>query len=94
MTNLVVDASIAVKWVIDQDNSELARSLITSKPRLLAPSLLLAEVGNALWKYVQHNQISASRAKADMKAVQKAVHKLIPMNKLHLEARLVPKLYS
>lgn len=48
----VVDASIAVKWFCLEEGSSAARDILEKgqggKIRLLAPSLLLYEVGNAL----------------------------------------------
>ena len=47
---IVVDASIAVKWVIPEVLSAQAESLRGRAGRLLAPDLLLPEAANALWK--------------------------------------------
>ncbi|HXM70340.1 MAG TPA: hypothetical protein VN970_04350 [Thermoanaerobaculia bacterium] len=42
----VVDASVALKWVIDEEGSEAASALAAES--LSAPSLILAECANAL----------------------------------------------
>ena len=42
----VVDASVAVKWVVPETGSDLARSL--SNASLEAPDLLLVECANIL----------------------------------------------
>ncbi len=47
----VVDASIAVKWVVQEPGSERARLL--SAARLEAPDLLWIECANILWKKVR-----------------------------------------
>jgi len=44
---VVVDASVVVKWFLDEPDSSDARRL--SLLRLHAPALLLAECGNVLW---------------------------------------------
>lgn len=50
----VVDASVAIKWFADEENSEIARSLLRSAEletiRIFAPDILLYEIGNALGK--------------------------------------------
>jgi predicted nucleic acid-binding protein len=46
---VVVDASVAVKWVLREEHDATARRLLSNR-RLLAPHLLWAEVGNTLWK--------------------------------------------
>ena len=47
---LVVDASIAVKWYVPEANSTQAAAILESGAELLAPDLLVAEVGKVLWK--------------------------------------------
>ncbi len=50
MTRLIVDASVAIKWVVPEEHSEAARSLLTEDRDLRSPDLLWAESGNILWK--------------------------------------------
>ena len=47
---LVVDSSVAVKWYLEEEGSDRAESLLRRNARLLAPDLLLPELGNVLWK--------------------------------------------
>lgn len=56
MTRWVVDASVAIKWVSDEELSEQAVSLISDDVELLAPDLLLIECCGAL-----ANQVRARR---------------------------------
>lgn len=66
MTRYVVDASVVVKWYIPEKLSEqadyfLEESVATGVP-LLAPDLLMAEVGNILWKKQRLRELSPSEA--------------------------------
>ena len=45
---VVVDASVALKWVFDEPESEAAVALRDEE--LVAPALWLAEAANALWR--------------------------------------------
>ena len=45
----VIDASIAVKWVIPEVLSDRADRVRAGDNDVLAPDLLLVEVANALW---------------------------------------------
>ncbi len=45
----IVDASVAVKWVVQEPGSDRARWL--AKAKLEAPDLLSTECANVLWKY-------------------------------------------
>ena len=49
---LVVDASIAVKWVLPEENSDRAAALRRPEESFVAPNLIAAEIGNAIWKRV------------------------------------------
>ncbi len=56
----VVDASVALKWIIPEPDTEKALALYQA--RLFAPSFLLTECGNALWSRVQRGLMSAQEA--------------------------------
>lgn len=51
----VIDTSVAVKWVIDEGDSELAATLLDRKP-LSAPARLLVEVANAFWNHLRRGE--------------------------------------
>jgi predicted nucleic acid-binding protein len=57
VNRIVLDASVAVKWVLHEEHWVTARRLLSTS-RLLAPHLLWAEVGNILWK--RHRRREAS----------------------------------
>jgi len=59
---IVVDASVAVKWVIPEVLSDQAEALRGRADRLLAPDLLLPEAANALWKKLTRREITAGEA--------------------------------
>ena len=61
MSVFVVDASIAVKWVIEEPGT--AAALLLRRHRLLAPDLLIAECANVLWKKVRRREISEDIAR-------------------------------
>ncbi len=58
---LVVDASVAVKWLIVEEDSTDARSLLDNEGRH-APRLLVAEVANAVWRKVRLDQVDRAAA--------------------------------
>lgn len=69
LTRLVVDASIAVKWLVAEDGSEVADRLLGGDDELHAPRLLASEIANALWRKVRLGEIERSEAGAMMAAV-------------------------
>ena len=58
----VVDASVAIKWVIPEVLSEAADRLRAGDDEMLAPDMLLVEVANALWKKMANREISPQEA--------------------------------
>jgi len=58
----VIDASVAIKWVLPEQGSETARRLLDA--RLVAPDLLLVECANILWKHVRRGELHAAAATA------------------------------
>ena len=56
---MIVDASVAFKWLADEDDSDLALALL-ARSELLAPNFLLVEIANALWKKVMKQEIDAA----------------------------------
>lgn len=70
----VIDASVALKWVLPEPDSEAALTLIGSAP-LQAPELLATECANALWLRVRRREMTAVEARtglADLMAVPMA----------------------
>jgi predicted nucleic acid-binding protein len=51
VNSLVVDASVIVKWLVQQPDSADAESVLASRYTLHAPRLARIETGNALWKH-------------------------------------------
>ena len=50
MKAFVVDASVALKWILLEEHSELALVLLDGSFELHVPNLVFAEFGNTLWK--------------------------------------------
>ena len=70
MERVVIDASVAVKWVLDEPGSPQARALAGA--RLEAPDLLLVECANILWKKVQLGDLRQAEAMARMDLLNQA----------------------
>jgi predicted nucleic acid-binding protein len=65
---LVVDASVAVKWYVPENGSAEAIALLSSGSRLIAPDLLITEIGNILWKKVGRGALSPVDAEGQLQA--------------------------
>jgi predicted nucleic acid-binding protein len=78
---LVVDASIAVKWVVEEDGTQAALALRT-RAKLIAPDLLVAECANILWKKVQRGELSKDEAILGVRLLERSDIELLPMRSL------------
>ena len=47
---VVIDASVALKWFVEEQGTEQAAALLAGQDLLIAPDLIVAEVANAGWK--------------------------------------------
>ena len=50
---LVIDASVALKWFVEENGTRQAAALLAGSDMLVAPDLIVAEVCNAGWKAVR-----------------------------------------
>ena len=58
----VVDASVAVKWVVPEVLTDEAEQLLAGDEELVAPDLIEVEAANALWKKTVRREMSAAEA--------------------------------
>ena len=84
MNTFVIDASIAIKWVVEEEGTREALALYRGN-KLIAPDLLVAECANVLWKKRQRNELSKEEALLAAGLLQHAEIELMPTRSL-LEA--------
>ncbi len=81
MNTLVIDASIAVKWVVEEDGTPQALAL-RKRAKLIAPELLVAECANILRKKVQRDELAAEEAFLAARLLQGSEIELLPTQSL------------
>jgi predicted nucleic acid-binding protein len=81
VNTFVIDASIAVKWVVEEDGTSEALQL-RRRARLIAPELLVAECANILWKKVQRDELSRDEAFLAARLLQAAEIEFPPTRSL------------
>lgn len=79
---LVVDASVALRWLVAFENSDKAERLIESGETLIAPDIVIPEITNAIWKYVVFGDITPSEAQAACARAATAFESLVPSSLL------------
>lgn len=75
--SVVVDANIALKWVLVEEDSGTARALLAQWTRagtfVLAPSLLIYEATNVLYREVRAGKITIETAKSGINLILRTV---------------------
>lgn len=67
--SLVVDASVAVKWFVEEEDTKRACLLANGAEEIHCPHLLASEVGSALWRKVLQGQMELGDARTGMEAL-------------------------
>lgn len=80
MNRLVIDASVAIKWVVEEEGT--AEALALRRFQLTAPDLIMSECANILWKKVRRNELSAEEAAFAGRLLTNADIELVPTRPL------------
>lgn len=83
--SVVVDASVVIKWVVQEAGSRDALGLLDG-PVLAAPDLLVSEYANILWKKARRGELTRDEAMLSAELLQHADVELVPMRALMTEA--------
>jgi predicted nucleic acid-binding protein len=59
---IVVDASVALKWLLPEPDSAMAERVAAADHHLIAPTLVIAESCNAVWKRLRRGEVAADHA--------------------------------
>lgn len=59
---MIVDASVAFKWLVEEPDSDRAIRWVGSGEALVAPSLILSETGHALTKRIRRGELASEGA--------------------------------
>lgn len=68
---VVVDASVVIKWYVDEVHTAEAEQLLDGRFELHAPELLLPEFGNILWKKCRQDDLEVNEAELALKLFRK-----------------------
>ncbi len=75
---LVVDASVAIKWAVEEDGRVLARALIQEANLLIAPDFVLVESASILWKKARIGEITREQAEVAVIEIRLPFSEMIP----------------
>ena len=81
MSRFVIDASVAVKWVVEESGSAEALEVLECCP-LSSPDLLIAECTNILWKKVKRSELDQDEAIMAARLIQQSDVEILPTRAL------------
>lgn len=85
--NLVVDASVAIKWVVEEEGRDSARAFLADESlRLIAPAFLVIEAANVLGTKVSRGQMEPLQAERGLKTIRQGFVELVADEELADEA--------
>ena len=86
MRTWVVDASVAVKWLVLEEMSDVAKELYGAGDRLVAPRLIATEVANALARKTTQGMLAAREARTQFNALRQFLPDLLDIDELIVPA--------
>jgi predicted nucleic acid-binding protein len=78
----VVDASVAVKWVVEEAGRDAARNLLLKNDKLIAPEFLLIETANVLRSKVSRGHFDRDQTHGSLQTVRAAIDLFVPDSEL------------
>ncbi len=83
---LVVDASVAVKFVVREHDTAKARQLLQIPDPLIAPDWLLVEAASAFWKKIERSELLLDHAERHLADLPLFFETLAPSTRVIADA--------
>ncbi|HEY8576433.1 MAG TPA: type II toxin-antitoxin system VapC family toxin [Devosia sp.] len=81
----MIDTSVALQWVLPEDDAEASERLLT-RTDMIAPDILLVEAANVLARKLRRDQIDTQVAYEGLDFIAKVVPQLLPSRDLTVRA--------
>ena len=86
---IIVDASVAVKWIVDEPSHEIALLALELDAVLIAPDLLLAEFASVMRRKHRSGEVASEQIGPGLQLVRNAISDFIPSERLVEDALLL-----
>lgn len=83
---LVLDASVAVKLVVDEPGTEQALAILDLPEERIAPDWMLLEAAAALWNKVKYSALLEIHAERSLDDLPRFIHRFEPSANLLIDA--------
>lgn len=88
---IVIDASVAIKWVVREPHHEMALAIIDKPWTRIAPDLLLPEVANVLRKKQRLCEITDEQVSSGLSGIKVAISRFVPSTELVDDAAILSR---
>jgi hypothetical protein len=82
VTTLVIDASVALKWLVLEEMSDVANELSGATENLVAPRLITTEIANALARKTNQGVLTREEAAYHFRSLPNYLRELIDVDDL------------
>ncbi len=79
---LVLDASVALKLIVEEPGSSQAIALLDLPEQRIAPDWLMMEAASALWSKVKYSALLEIHAERALRDLPRFLHRLVPSRDL------------
>lgn len=73
MKRVIVDASVAIKWFMAEDDSAAAHNFLSTRLEFWAPDLLRLEIASGMWKNWRKKLASAEQVRSAIAALDRTI---------------------
>lgn len=88
---IVVDASVAYKWYVAEQDTAAAWAVVAGSDAVIAPELVVVEVCNAAWKAQRKGEISAAQQARIAADITQAFDRLEPLGPFAARASAIAR---
>jgi len=79
MVKFVVDANVAIKWVIPEIHTDIAITLLDDDTNiLLVPDFFFPEIGNIFWKRIKRGESTLDQAQESLRELRQVNLQIFP----------------
>ena len=83
---IVVDASVALKWFVDEDRTPAAVALLAGSHDLIAPELIIGEMCNTAWRMWRIGRMTKEQVAIVAAQAGHALRELVSLDILSVRA--------
>jgi len=78
----VIDASVGLKWFIEESRSTAARKILEKGTGFIVPNIFIPEICNVVWKKIKNQEVTAEQGQAIVTSLPAVIDHIVPTAEL------------